>query len=409
MGAVARLACPRCEVDVDRSVPPGPCPRCGGVLEAHVDLVAIGPGLAAEIRRRPPGLWRWREFLPVGDERCVVSLGEGDTPLLHADRLGAEIGLERLFLKNDTVLPTGSLKDRSVTVAVSHAREVKASAVGVVSTGNHAASVAAYAAAAGLPAVVMVPAATAPSKVVQARACGAQVVLVDAPFDRTAELFRQATAAFGWYPCLSLNPWRNEGKKTYAFETWEQLGGEVPDWMIHPVAGGLGLTATWKGWRELNGLGWARGVPRMVAAQAAAAAPIVEGWEAGRDDPVRCVPEPTVAESIAVGAPSLGWRAIRAVRATGGVAVACTDREILEAQSMLARLAGVFAEPAAATSVAAARALRRAGRIPAGDLVVCTVTGHGLKQPTPAAGLAAPSIIVPPSFTALERHLRRSL
>lgn len=144
----------------------------------------------------------------------------------------------------------------------------------VSSTGNHAASVAAYAAAAGLAAVVMVPAGTAAAKVIQARAHGARVIAINAPFDRTAALFKQALEAFGWYSCLSTNPWRNEGKKSYAFETWERLGPEVPAWMIHPTAGGLGVTATWKGWRELNALGWARGVPRMVVAQAAAAAPI---------------------------------------------------------------------------------------------------------------------------------------
>jgi threonine synthase len=407
MGTLERISCPACRIDVDPTAPPAPCPRCQGVLDAHVDLDTVQRSLADEIRRRPRGLWRWREFLPVHDAD-VVSLGEGDTPLIHARRLGGELGLDRLYVKNDTLLPTGSLKDRSVTVALSHAREVKASTVAVSSTGNHAVSVAAYAAAAGLPAVVLVPAATAPAKVMQARACGATVVLVNGSFEQTAELFRQALRAFGWYPCASTNPWRNEGKKSYAFEAWEALGGEVPAWMIHPIAGGLGVTATWKGWRELNRLGWSPGMPRLVAAQAAAAAPIARAWTGGLAEPVALSPQPTVAESVAVGAPSLGARALQALWATDGLGVACSDDEILAAQSQLARLEGIFCEPAAALSIAAARVLRRAGRIRATDLVVCTVTGHGLKQVDAAAAHAAPTITVGPSLSDLERHLRRS-
>lgn len=408
MGTLARIFCPRCDESVDRAAPPAACPRCRGVLEAEVDLSAVTPGLGAEIRRRPRGLWRWREFLPIADEDAVVTLGEGDTPLIHARRLGAEIGLERLYIKNDTVLPTGSLKDRSVTVALSHAREVKATTVAVSSTGNHAVSVAAYAAAAGLKAIVMLPAGTAPAKIVQARAHGARVVAVRGPFERTAALAREALAAFGWYSCLSTNPWRNEGKKSYAFETWEQLDGEVPAWMIHPIAGGLGVIATWKGWRELCTLGWARAMPRMVAAQSAAAAPIVRAWEAGLRDPVPVTPAETVAESIAVGSPSLGGRALDALRASGGAAVACADAEILAAQALLARLTGIFCEPAAATSLAAAVTLARQGRVRPRELVVCTVTGHGLKQPDGAAARAEPLLTIDPSLSELESHLRRN-
>ena len=409
MGTVARIFCPRCDDTVDPGAPPVRCARCGGVLEVLVDLSRITGDLADEIRRRPRGLWRWREFFPIAHERSVVSLGEGDTPLVHASRLGAEIGLERLYIKNDTILPTGSLKDRSVTVAVSHAREVKASVVAVSSTGNHAASLAAYAAAAGLAAVVMVPAGTAAAKVIQARPHGARVFAINAAFDRTATLFKQALEAFGWYSCLSTNPWRNEGKKSYAFETWERLDAEVPAWMIHPTAGGLGVSATWKGWRELNALGWARGVPRMVVAQAAAAAPIARAWEAGLPDPIPVTPADTVAESIAVGSPSLGWRALRALRATDGAAVACADHDILGAQALLARLEGIFCEPSAATSLAAAIALTREGRIRPSDLVVCAVTGHGLKQPEAAVARAEPLVTIDPSLSEVERHLQRIL
>jgi threonine synthase len=407
MGMAHRLFCPRCGDAGDLAGPPVTCAGCGCVMEIEMDLAHVGGGLADEIRRRPRGLWRWREFLPVGDPGAVLSLGEGDTPLIHSRRLGRDVGLERLHLKNDTLLPTGSLKDRSVTVAISRAREVKAQAVGVSSTGNHAASVAAYAAAAGLPCVVMVPADAAPGKVTQARVHGARVLGVQAPFDRTAALFKEALRVFGWYSCLSTNPWRNEGKKSYAFEVWEQLDGEVPDWMIHPIAGGLGVTACWKGWRELLALGWTARLPRMVAAQSTAAAPIVRALEAGADDVTPCPVGPTVAEAIASGHPNLGWRCLHALRESRGTAVAVSDAELLHAQSLLARATGMFCEPSAAASLAAAIALRRSGVIGPRDLVICVVTGHGLKQPEAALEQAAPVHTVAPTLGAIERALAR--
>lgn len=407
MGTVGSVTCPRCALAAPEASSNTLCPQCGGVLEVHVDLSGVRPSLRDEIRRRPRGLWRWREFMPVDGSGPVVSLGEGDTPFIRTERLIQETGLERLWIKNDTLLPTGSLKDRSTTVALTHARRVGARAVGVASTGNHAASVAAYAAAAHVPAWVFVPAKTAPGKILQARAHGARVVAVEGSFEETAALFREALRAFGWYSCLSANPWRNEGKKTYAYETWEHFQGEVPGWMIHPIAGGLGVAATWKGWAELNRLGWARGAPRMVVAQAAAAAPIVVAWERGAEDVAGLVPRPTVAESIAVGAPSLGWRALRAVRESGGVCVAVEDAELLAAQALLARTTGIFCEPAAAASVAAALRLRRDGRLRTADLVVCVVTGHGLKQPEAVEAETPPPVIVPPRLAALEPYARR--
>ena len=404
MGRPARLACPRCGEPGDLAAPPDVCARCGTVMEIETDLAFARPGLAERIRRRPRGLWRWHEFLPVDASRGV-SLGEGDTPLVHAPRLARETGIERLHIKNDTVLPTGSLKDRSVTVALTHARAVGARTVGVSSSGNHAASVAAYAAAAGLPAVVMVPAATSPAKILQARAHGVTLVAVRGSYDATAALFKEALKAFGWYSCLSTNPWRNEGKKSYAFEVWEDLHGETPDWMVHPIGGGLGVTACWKGWRELVELGWARRIPRMIAAQPAAADPITRAFEAGRDEVTPMVAAETVAQAIAVGAPQLGWRCLDAVRRTGGVAASVSDDELVAAQSLLARAAGIYCEPSAAASLAVALRLRRAGRIGATDLVVCVVTGHGLKQPGAVeAGALHP---VEPTLAAVEAALTK--
>jgi threonine synthase len=352
------------------------------VLEAIVDLASIN---LQEIReRRERTIWRWFEFLPVENRASVVSLGEGYTPLIAPRRLAEALGLPRLLIKNDGALPTGSLKDRSNAVGISRGRELGFDTAAVISTGNAAASVAAYAAAAGMKSVVMVPAGTEASKILQAAAYGATVVVVQGSFDNeVARLYREALQEFGWYDCLSSNPYRNEGKKSYAYETLDQLDGAVPDWVIHPTAGGAGICAMWKGWGELQALGCANKSPRLVAAQSAAAAPIVRALVRGLDEVEPVEAKPTAAESIQVGNPAaLGRRALGALRASNGTAVALSEGEILEGQSLLARLAGIFAEPAGAISVAAAKKLAAAGSIHKDETVVCNITGHGLKQPS---------------------------
>src|SRR4029453_3185615 len=312
-------------------------------------------------------------------------------------------------LEKQTPLPPGSLKDRSNSVGISKAKELGFAVATVMSTGNAAASVAAYAAAAGMRSIVMVPLGTAPSKIIQARAYGATVVVVDGDFDNeVAQLYKTAIEEFGWYDCLSSNPYRDEGKKSYAYEMVEQLNGEVPGWVIHPTAGGTGIYAMWKGFQEFLSLGWIQNLPRLVASQSEAAAPITHAFMKGLVDIEPEVARPTVAESIQVGNPvSLGWRALAALRESNGTAVPLSDEEILEAQSLIGRLAGVFAEPAAATSVAAARRLRHAGVIGPDDLVVCNLTGHGLKQPESIRFDEKEFASIAPTLEALREQLRR--
>ncbi len=403
MGRVLDVRCPRC----GKPAPPdgmGACADCGVVFDIRVDLATVPP--LSEIRKRPEAtIWRWRELLPIQDPAAVVSLGEGYTPLVEARRLGSATGIPRLLVKNDGLLPTGSLKDRVMSAGVSRAREISAKTVATPSTGNAAASLAAYAAAAGLDCIVFVPEGTAPAKMVQAQACGARVIAVRGPFDNAARLAQQAIASFGWYSTLSDNPYRNDGMKSYGYEIWEQLG-EVPDWMIHPEASGGAVAGAWKAFGEMRALGWVARRPRMAAAQAQAAAALVRAWEAGREDVETLTPGATVAESIRVGRPRLGWQALRALRESDGAAVAVTDEEILESQKLLATHEGIFAEPSGAVSVAAARRLRRGGTIREGDLVVAVVTGHGLKQPDASAIPPAP--LIEPTLTALERALKES-
>ncbi|MBI1996529.1 MAG: threonine synthase, partial [Deltaproteobacteria bacterium] len=342
--------CPKCG-----SEPPSKtifsCASCSSILEVGVDIAHLTRADFQTMREsRDHSIWRWFEFFPVEDRGSIVSLGEGSTPLIHAARLGERLHIPNLYLKNDTVLPTGSLKDRSNSVGLSVAKELSFTTATVMSTGNAAASVAAYAAAAGLKSVVLVPKGTAPSKIIQARVYGATVIVVDGDFDyEVARLYKAAVQEFGWYDCLSSNPYRDDGKKSYAYEMVDQLDGQIPDWVIHPTAGGTGIYAMWKGFKEFLSLGWIERAPKLVAAQSEAAAPIVAAFEKGLADIEPVVARETVAESIQVGNPvSLGWRALAALRESGGTAVALSDEEILEAQFLTGSLAGIFAEPAAA-------------------------------------------------------------
>src|SRR5215510_6882973 len=408
MGKASALSCPKCGNEPGSNIV-FRCPLCGSILEVKVEVGHLTRSdLRAMFESQDRTIWRWFDFFPIEERASIVSLGEGSTPLLHATRLGEQLSLSRLYLKNDTVLPTGSLKDRSNSVGISKAKELDFTTATVMSTGNAAASVAAYSAAAGMRSVVMVPLGTAPSKIIQARAYGATVVVVDGDFDNeVAQLYKTAIEEFGWYDCLSSNPYRDEGKKSYAYEMVDQLDGEVPDWVIHPTAGGTGIYATWKGFHEFRSLGWIQKLPRLVASQSEAAAPITHAFMKGLADIKPEVAGQTVAESIQVGNPvSLGWRALAALRESKGTAVALSDEEILDAQRLTARLEGIFAEPAAATSVAAVRRLRSTGVIGREELVVCNLTGHGLKQPESIRFDDKEFAPIPPTLAALRERLQ---
>ena len=409
MGRVKSLRCPKCASE-PASKTGFQCPKCKSILEVTVEIGHLKrPDFDAMRQSRDHTIWRWFDCFPIENRSSIVSLGEGGTPLIHVQRLGERLGISRLFLKNDTVLPTGSLKDRSNSVGLSNAKELGFATATVMSTGNAAASVAAYSAAAGLKSVVMVPTGTAASKILQARAYGATVVVIDGDFDHeVAKLYKAAVQEFGWYDCLSSNPYRDEGKKSYAYELVDQLDEEIPDWVIHPTAGGTGIYAMWKGFQEFLSLGWIQRAPRLVAAQSEAAAPIVLAFEKGLADIEPVVAKSTIAESIQVGNPiSLGWRALEALRSSGGAAVALNDREILEAQRLIGHLAGVFAEPAAATSLAAAKKLRDAGVIRPNELVVCNITGHGLKQPSAIGSSDNELRPIAPTLEALREQVSR--
>ena len=407
MGKLIELRCPKCAC-ASPSKTEFRCRACNAVLEAVVAVDHLQPDDFTRMRQsRDQSIWRWFEFFPVASPSSIVSLGEGSTPLLHVQRLGEAIGVANLYLKNDTVLPTGSLKDRSNSVGMSVGKELGYATASVISTGNAAASVAAYAAAAGMNSVVMVPKGTAASKIIQAHAYGATVIVVDGRFDyEVAELYKNAVSEFGWYDCVSTNPYR-VGKKSYAYELADQFDGATADWVIHPTAGGTGLVCMWQGFKEFLALGWLARAPKLVAAQSEAAAPLVAAMARGSSTFTPVDVRDTVAESIQVGNPSsLGNRALDALRESHGTAVALSDDEILAGQSLTARLAGIFAEPAAATSVAAAKQMRQRGLIGRDDVVVCNLTGHGLKQPEAVPFAEKEFIPIAPTLAALQEKLR---
>src|SRR5919109_1283056 len=344
MGVVSGLRCPKCgHQPAAKSA--FQCSHCCTLLEVHIAIDHLGHSDFDRIRKScDQSIWRWFDFFPVANRSYIVSLGEGGTPLIRAERLGGKLGLPNLYLKNDTVLPTGSLKDRSNSVGLSVAKELGYETAAVISTGNAAASVAAYSAAASIKSVVMVPVGTAPSKIIQASAYGATVIVVDGNFDNeVAKLYKAAVQEFGWYDCLSSNPYRDEAKKSYPYERVEQLDGQIPDWVIHPTAGGTGIYAMWKGYREFLSLRWIDRVPKLVAAQSEAAAPIVAAFERGLTDVEPVVARETVAESIQVGNPvSLGWCALAALRESNGTAVGPLGQKNFARRALPGRPAGVF-------------------------------------------------------------------
>ncbi len=334
--------------------------------------------------KRGLSVWRYRELLPVDNDRFITTLAEGGTGLHHCPRLGREIGLKRLYVKNEGENPTGSFKDRGMTVALSKARELGKRKVACASTGNTAASLAAYSARAGLKCVVIVPEGkVAAGKMLQVMIHGARIFQVRGDFDEAMRAVVTLTERRkGFYLMNSLNPFRLEGQKTLAYEVCDQLEGEVPDTLVLPVGNGGNISAIWKGFGEFQTLGITKARPRMIGVQADGAAPIAKAVKR-KQDRIEPVTNPrTIASAIRIGSPVNWTRVLHAINESRGTAETVSDKEILEAQRDLASKEGMFVEPASAASIAGLRKSREAGKIDRSDLVVCVTTGHGLKDPS---------------------------
>ncbi len=360
------------------------CPKCENLLEADYDYARLARELDRDaLWRRPDDVWRWRELLPVLDPSKIVTLGEGGTPLLRADRLARACGVRELWLKSDaTANPTGSLKDRSITVSATKAVEFGYGVLACDSTGNKASSTAAYAARAGLRSVVFCPHDTPVPKMAQAVFFGARLIRVRGHYSEINAMYRRliASGAVKWYDCGTDNPFRYEGKKTYAYEIAQALGWRAPDRFLHPAAGGMSLAKTWKGFNELKRLGWLDTLPKMTLVQGAGCAPMVRAWETGAPTIAPVEKKPTLASALAAADPGLlGARALEAVRASGGAAAAVTDDEIRGAMRDLAG-EGLFIEPSGAVTLPALRRLVAAGHVDRGESVVCVLTGSGFKD-----------------------------
>jgi threonine synthase len=349
---------------------------------------------------RPRLVERYREFLPVTAATPVVSLGEGATPLVHARRLGESLGLPNLHLKIEGQNPTGSFKDRGMVVAVAKALEAGARSVICASTGNTSASAAAYAAAAGLECVVVLPAGKiALGKLLQALVFGSRVIAVRGNFDEALRVVR-ALSEQDDHPITlvnSVNPHRLEGQKTAAFEVCDDLG-RAPDILAIPVGNAGNISAYWRGFREYRDAGRVPTTPRMWGFQAAGAAPLVAGHPIEHPE--------TVATAIRIGNPASWTLATAARDESGGRIDAVTDDEILAAYRDLSRLEGVFCEPSSAASVAGLAKAARAGEVDPAAVVVCVLTGNGLKDPTTAeAGLAVEVVEADPTVAGVSRAL----
>jgi threonine synthase len=359
------------------------CPKCQNLLEADYDYARLARELDRNaLWRRPDDVWRWRELLPVLDPTKIVTLGEGGTPLLRADRLARACGVRELWLKSDAFNPTGSLKDRSITVSATKALEFGYGVLACDSTGNKASSTAAYASRAGLRSVVFCPHDTPVPKMAQAIFFGARLIRVRGHYSEINAMYRRliASGQVKWYDCGTDNPFRYEGKKTYAYEIAQALGWRAPDRILHPAAGGMSLAKTWKGFNELKRLGWVDTLPRMTLVQGAGCAPMVRAWERGAPTIAPVEKQPTIASALAAADPGLlGARALEAVRASGGAAAAVTDDEIRAAMRDLAG-EGLFIEPSGAVTLAALRRLVAAGHVHPDESVVCVLTGSGFKD-----------------------------
>jgi threonine synthase len=384
------------------------CKKCGDILEIKTDFVALAESLkSGEWKKAPLSVWRYRHFMPIHEATKIVTLNEGGTGLHRSERLGAELGLKNLYVKNEGENPTGSFKDRGMTVGVTKAVELGARHVICASTGNTSASLAAYAARAGIKCTVLIPSGKiAYGKLAQAMIHGAKVLQVRGNFDEALEfVLKLAEKHKSIYLLNSINPFRIEGQKSLGYEICEQLNYEAPDRLIVPVGNAGNISAIWKGFSEFHQLGLIKKLPKMTGIQAAGSAPIAQAIKNHKDTIIPVAKPETVATAIRIGAPVSWKKAMNAIRDSYGTAETVTDEEILDAQRILARIEGIFVEPASASSIAGLKKLVKNGVINRDERVVCVTTGHGLKDPDTAVNMSEKPVEVDAEMSAIENAL----
>ncbi|ACX51282.1 threonine synthase [Ammonifex degensii KC4] len=380
---LSHLECGRCGKEYEPEKPWQLC-TCGGPLLARYDLGKIRSSVRKEdLARRAPNLWRYREFLPVRKEENIVTLGEGMTPVLPLRRLGAAIGLPHLYLKDEGIIPTGTFKARGAAVGISRAKELGVKVLAMPTNGNAGGAWATYAARAGIRAVIVMP---KDAPVITRNECaisGAELYLVDGLISDAGKIVSRAVAERGWYDASTLKePYRIEGKKTMGLEIVEQFDWQVPDVILYPTGGGVGIIGIYKALQELQAVGWiGEKMPRLIAVQSSGCAPIVKAWQERKNESEYWENAYTIAFGINVPKALGDFLVLKAIYETNGCAVAVSDEEILAAQRRLAREEGVFACPEGAATLAAAIRLREQGWLHPYERVLLLNTGTGLKYP----------------------------
>ena len=376
--------------------------ECGGILDIVYDYDCIRTRLTKEklAARQDHTMWRYRELLPVEEDTPNTPLRVGWSPLYEEPRLAEQLGLKRLWVKDDGQNPTASLKDRASAMAVAKAREAGAKVIACSSTGNAASSLAGNAAAAGLKTYIFVPSRAPKGKVAQLMTFGATVISVQGSYEETFELSKQAIDRWGWYNRnAAINPYLSEGKKTVALEIMEQLSWQVPDYIAISVGDGCTIAGLWKGLKDLYAIGFIDRLPRLISAQAEGCCPINRAI--AENKPWEPMEENTLADSIAVGVPRNADKALMAIRESDGIVVNVSDQEIMAAQKLLGRTCGVFGEPAGVTGAAGVKKLCEQGVIGKDDTVVSVVTGNGLKDVANAIKAAGEPISIPSDMDRL--------
>jgi threonine synthase len=380
---MSHLECPKCQTTYDADAQHQLC-TCGAPLLVRYDLQGVAGNLKKEdLQTREPSLWRYRELLPVRHEENVVSLGEGMTPLIRLQQLGKQTGFDALYLKDEGTIPTGSFKARGAAVGVSRAKELGVKVLAMPTNGNAGGAWATYAARAGIKATVIMPTSAPEITRNECAITGADFYLVNGLISDAGKIVGRAVQEHGWFDASTLKePYRIEGKKTMGYEIAEQFGWEVPDVILYPTGGGVGLIGIYKALRELQEIGWiGEKMPRLVAVQATGCAPIVKAFEEGKADSEFWNDAKTVAFGITVPKALGDFLVLDAVYQTNGCAIAVNDEEILEAQKQLATTEGTFVCPEGAATFAAALRLKEQGWIKPEEKVVLLNTGTGLKYP----------------------------
>ena len=404
MKKIKTLQCIRCGKDHKLTDTKYNCTSCGGNLQVLYDYNLIKKRLNYDVLKDNPerSIWRYLDILPITSIKNVPPVQVGWTPLYRAEKLGAEVGVSNLYVKDDGRNPSASFKDRASAVVVARALEIKEKVICCASTGNAASSLACLTGSLDMKTVIFVPETAPSAKVAQLLVYGATVIMVKGTYDDAFDLCLKATAEYGWYNrSTGINPFTREGKKTCAFEICEQMNWETPDKVFVSVGDGNIISGIWKGFVEFHRLGIIDRLPQLVAVQAENSDAVKRAFESGGD--IQPVSGATIADSISVSVPRDGMAAVMAIKDSGGFAVSVTDAEILEAIPLIARGSNVFAEPAAAATYAGLRKAVKEGRVKENESVVLLISGNGLKDIQSAMKSVGKPYIINPDIDELKK------